>query len=276
VLKITKEHCGVEVVMKLKKYLLAATGPVLATGGMMLAPSDASAADVALKALPPPPPPQAAPSWAGLYVGVNAGGDFQFAQTHSSIPSSISVGNGGSATVTAPVSNSLTKAGFVGGGQIGYNWQSGTLVYGVEADISGLTGKTGLSQTFGSGISAQTSNQVDWMATFRGRFGFVAGGDTLLYATGGLALARVSNNFGYTSNFGTFNAQDHSTRTGFVAGLGAEHMLNQNWLVRIEGLYANLGSKTLFCSGCGGSKTTTFANQVAIVRLGLSYKFPPH
>lgn len=250
--------------MSIKKYLLAA-GSVAATAGSMAAtgglvtPTTASA-----DPLPPPPPPAALPSWAGLYIGVTAGGATQFAQTHSSANNGVA---------TSPVSNSLTKTGFIGGGQIGYNFQSGTWVYGLEADISGLTGKASLnaSQVIGKSI-ATTVNQIDWLATFRGRFGFVVAGDTLIYVTGGLALARVNNSFGYGSGS---SFVDDSVRAGPVGGIGFEHLINQNWIVRIEALYADLGQKTVHSTNYTGGKTTTFSNQVALVRLGLSYKFPP-
>jgi outer membrane immunogenic protein len=249
--------------VSIKKYLLAA-GSAAATGGLVM-PTVASA-----DPLPPPPPPAALPSWAGLYIGVTAGAASQFAQTHSSRTQF----GGNDTDVVTPVSNSLTKTGFIGGGQIGYNFQSGTWVYGLEADISGLTGKPSLnSQAVGKGVLATTINQIDWMATFRGRFGFVVAGDTLIYATGGLALARVNNSFGYSSSSNSF--VDNSVRTGLVGGIGFEHMFNQNWIVRLEALYADLGSKTVHSSNFTGGKTTTFSNQVALIRLGLSYKFAP-
>ena len=255
--------------MSIKKYLIATAGSVTAAGGALLAPTAGSAADLAIKTSPPPPPPPppaAAPSWTGLYFGVNAGGAWQSAQTQGNYGASI---NGIGAHI--PVSNSLTRAGFIGGGQVGYNWQSGSLVYGVEADISGLTGKLSTSQpqVIGKG-TINTSNRIDWLATFRGRFGFVVGGDTMLYTTGGLAVGGVHNSFGYNSTSWT----DNSTRTGWVAGLGAEHMISQNWAVRIEALYADLGSKTVHSNTCpSGCKTTRFANQVGLVRLGLDYKY---
>ena len=114
--------------MRSRGYLLATAGGVAAAA----ASGGVQAADLPMKS-PPPAPYVAAPSWTGFYVGVHAGGVWQSTEATYGDPSSDCSGcgeiGGGS------------KGGFIGGGQIGYNWQfAPTWVLGVEATISGLTG----------------------------------------------------------------------------------------------------------------------------------------
>src|SRR6516165_1091839 len=74
--------------------------------------------------------------------------------------------------------------GVVGGGQIGYNWQSQQFVYGIEADISGAD--IGISDTFvAPGVVLNASASIDWLATIRGRAGYLIQPRLLLYATAG-------------------------------------------------------------------------------------------
>ena len=233
-------------------------------GAAMLAPVAASAADIPLKAAPRAVAID--PSWSGLYFGVHAGANWQRAQTHGAY-----TGSGGPnvGSLTVPVTNSLTKTGFIGGGQIGFNFQQGSLVYGLEGDFSSLSGKMAIIQP-ALDKTVTTTNRINWLATLRGRLGFAVGGNTMIYGTAGVAFGGVKNTYGYVGTL----YEDRSTRTGYVAGLGAEHMLNSNWLLQIEGLYVDLGDKTVNCVGCSGGLTTTFANQVLIGRVGLSYKLP--
>ena len=141
-----------------------------------------------------------------------------------------------------------TKAGIIGGGHIGYNWQSNNFVYGVEADISGSSAKVTL-QPFGAGpVNETDTSRLHWLATFRARAGVTVGsGNTLLFATGGLALGGVENLRMFPPAAGVTPAEigeGKATRVGWVAGGGIEHMLSRNWIVRAEALYVDLGDKT--------------------------------
>src|SRR5947207_10844488 len=110
--------------MKIKGFLLV--GAAGAAVSPMAAPDVAMAADMALKAPPPPAPAL----WTGWYIGVNAGAAWQTASQ---------------AYDFSRTSNLHQRTGsnisFIGGGQIGYNWQAGSIVYGIEGDISGLSSK---------------------------------------------------------------------------------------------------------------------------------------
>jgi outer membrane immunogenic protein len=217
------------------------------------------AADMPLKARPVV---VAAPSWAGAYIGASVGAvwhevDYDF----YSFPVPGITAHG-------------TKAGIIGGGHIGYNWQSNNLVYGVEADISGSSAKV-TRQAFGPNTEIETS-RLHWLATFRVRAGVTVGsGNTLLFATGGLALGGVENSRLYPPG-GVIPAEvgeGKATRVGWVAGGGIEHMLSRNWIVRAEALYVDLGDKTTTVVSNTGTYRTRFTNTDVIARGAVLFKW---
>jgi outer membrane immunogenic protein len=231
----------------------------------------AFAADIAVKA--PLPAPTPVYSWTGWYVGGNLGASFGHANTDFN-PAPVTL-SAGVASITAPgvaVSDTEHPSGFIGGGQIGYNWQySPLIVVGLEADFQGALERdtNNLSQPF-SGIAAGVlltstaltnyTTQIDWFGTVRGRIGYVWGtnGDVLTYVTGGLAYGEVkingtstvSGNFAGVLPFSLTQAIGHSqVNTGWVVGWGTEgHLpgnlipIPGNWTWKIEGLYMDLGT----------------------------------
>src|SRR5262249_33569745 len=120
----------------------------------------ALAADLWTKA--PPYMPQAFPLWAGFYAGLNVGGSWATAET--------------------PFSSS-NLSGLLGGGQLGYNWQTGQGVLGIEGDFQASTQGTSSNGVIG-GIPFTVDQKLPWFATFRGRLGYGLG-SWLLYVTGG-------------------------------------------------------------------------------------------
>jgi outer membrane immunogenic protein len=218
----------------------------------------AQAADMPIKA---PRYVEPAANWAGWYIGAHAGAAWQ--QTSANI---LEEGE-------SPFGSTFSKTGFIGGGQIGYNWQHGNFVFGLEGDISGLTGKNSLF-TFDSGKDPSAygfSSQIRWLSTVRTRFG-LAVGDTMVYATGGVAFGGVKN-FQSIAEFGTYSQS--KTKVGWAIGGGVEHMLSRNWTIGLEGLFVDLGSTSYRTSGSDASttKSTKFNNQAVIGRVKLNYKF---
>ena len=224
-------------------------GFLLATvSGIALAPA-AQAADLSYKA--PAPVPIAA-SWEGFYMGLHAGANWQQATTGT--------------TYDAPLTTSTNATGFIGGAQLGYNWQHGNFVYGVEADGSWLTGKGSTQLTSkGKGIS----NRIKWLATFRGRAG-LALGDTMVYATGGLAVGGVEN-IAIMCAAGCLKSES-KTKVGWTIGGGVEHMWDRHWTVGLEGLFVDLGKSTVG-EVTDPTASATFHNQAMIGRLKLNYKW---
>jgi len=215
----------------------------------------ANAADMPLKA--PPPPHVAAPIWAGWYVGLSAGGAWEsnYWQSTDDPPGVTGTHNG---------------SAFIGGGQIGYNWQQGNFVYGLEGDISGLTKSSGTYTSIPGDVTY--GSHISWMSTIRGRLGITVGdGSTLLYGTGGVAIARITAKseggaFGYP-----VNSYSH-TKVGWAAGGGVEHMFTPHWTAGLEGLFADFGSSTRG-SNIDGKCCATIRDRVFIGRAKLNYKF---
>ena len=246
--------------MKAKKILLASVA------GTVVAPAAATAADMPVKAAPKAvaAPVAVAPSWAGLYLGVHAGAAWHKAKADT---------NG---TYYGDQHLSDKKSGFIGGGLIGYNLQSGIFVYGVEADISGLSAKATAFQD--SPVSRESiDSDIRWMATARARLG-LATGNLLTFVTGGVAFADIRNTWTYQEDCCSVKWSESKVKAGPVFGVGAEYMFSPNWTARVEGLWANFGESTVRIgrSSGGGTvsdKPTTFKNRVTVVRGALNYKF---
>jgi outer membrane immunogenic protein len=163
----------------------------------------------------PPPAPAPVYNWTGWYVGGNVGASFgTFKTDFNAVPGTLTIlSGGGSATSTIPGfagRDEVYPAGFIGGGQIGYNWQySPLIVLGVEADFQGANERDGASfsnnvsfiaqaQQIGGGTApvpfsatavTNYATKIEWFGTVRGRIGYVWGnGDVMSYLTGGAGL----------------------------------------------------------------------------------------
>jgi outer membrane immunogenic protein len=227
-----------------KKGFLIATSAGFAAAATM---SGAQAADMPIKA---PRYIEPSASWAGWYIGAHAGAAWQQTSANTLIDGDF------------PSGNTFSNTAFIGGGQIGYNWQHGNFVFGLEGDISGLSGKNSLISSGSYGFASD----IRWLSTVRGRFG-LAVGDTMAYATAGVAFGGVRN----TVFDGSDSYSNSKTKVGWAVGAGVEHMLSRNWTIGLEGLFVDLGrSSVRECSDC---KTTRFNNQAVIGRLKLNYKF---
>jgi outer membrane immunogenic protein len=188
--------------------------------------------------LPPAPalpPVEAQPLWTGFYAGLNVGGAFGSSRNAFNI-----AGFGLPSFDTSP-------DGVVGGGEAGYNWQTGPWVLGLEAsfDGSGLSGGRAapcLPPLCGA-LAASYRQSLPWFGTLRPRVGYALG-NWLFYATGGGALGQVDTNA--TAAVGTLVATDNrsQTRGGWTLGGGVEVELLAGWSAKIEYLYVDLGSRT--------------------------------
>jgi outer membrane immunogenic protein len=242
----------------------------------------ASAADMAVKALPVSPPATVY-NWTGWYVGVNGGWAFDNNSTGSLVAFAPTFAAAVAAGGTPTFFGAKHEGGF-GGGQVGYNWQMANWLVGVEADIQGADiGRTS-TVVFpgGGGIVPSTStgrDHIDWFGTLRGRVGVTAG-PALFYGTGGLAYGGVKTNV--TNVFvpvasGNALGSDSSTRVGWAAGAGVEWGFAPNWTVRGEYLHMDLGRSnvTIADTAFAGSATYRFSHVVDAVRVGVNYRFGP-
>ncbi|GLI94288.1 outer membrane protein [Methylocystis echinoides] len=212
----------------MKKFALSVAALALSAAGAFAADLPSRKAE---PYLPPPPPP---PMWTGFYAGLNAGYGFGTNSNTQSIGVGYlpytghywGEGEGlfdasstlGAGLALSGVGNNSNQNGFIGGGQVGYNYQWGpSFVIGIEADIQG-TGIRGSSRTVGVGgdsslaaydnedsdhytlinsSAAGTTSVhagVDWMGTVRGRLGYLFTPTMLVYATGGLTYGGVYAN----------------------------------------------------------------------------------
>jgi outer membrane immunogenic protein len=255
--------------VKMKSVLFATVAlSVLATA--------ASAADLAPRYAKAPMMANPVYSWTGFYLGLNAG-------AASTNPSFNAVANGidyvDEHTFFSPASR---NTGFIGGGQVGYNYQSGTAVLGVEADAAWLDSKSSVSTiadpfNHSDGV-AKFSESLDWVATLRARAGIAATPSLLLYVTGGLAAGGVNVKYsnaggGYGALTNTVSSTD--TKYGWAAGFGAEYALGANWSVKGEYLRISLAdAKVSTVNLDSGLQGSVRVNQdLDVIRAGINYKF---
>lgn len=224
----------------MKKYLLSS---VAALG--LVAAGAASAAD-----LPSRKGPVVAPiyapifTWTGFYVGVNAGYGF------------------GNYDVKGAATNTLGDPdGFIGGGQVGYNYQIGQIVLGLETDLQYSDMKSSRVNVIGG----TNKGELEYFGTVRGRVGY-AFDRFLPYVTGGFAYGQ---NKVTISGLG-ISASDDNTHYGYTVGAGLEYAFTNNLTAKIEYLYTDLGEKRYFTNLGVNQK---IGNDFSVVRAGLNYKF---
>ncbi|HSO47478.1 MAG TPA: outer membrane beta-barrel protein [Rhizobiaceae bacterium] len=213
----------------------------------------------------PVEPVVSAPGWSGCYAGVHAGyGHGQTAGLHDGDDSSDFNDLG-----------DLNPEGWLGGGQVGCNWQMDSLVFGVEGDITA----TSLDDSMPHNDQPDEDfleAEVDWLASLRGRMGF-ASGSFLVYGTGGVAWARHS--LTDTDDSSTPPPSPSSiefTDHGWVAGAGVEYMMANNWIFRGEYLHYGFSETHSFGSSDlpdGDEGDSYSLEDVDVIRVGLSYKF---
>jgi outer membrane immunogenic protein len=181
--------------------------------------------------------------------------------------------------------------GAVFGGQIGYNWQMGAWVFGIEGDYDGVSISGTGSAIFPSRLAPghtdafTATEKINWLASLRGRVGY-AFGLGMLYFTGGGAWEGVTTDATISANTGVHIFSESAagsfsaTRSGFVVGTGYEVMIDRNWTARAEYLFYDFGKSdtnslalpSCMVPGCGVN-IANGGNHVNEFRLGVNYKF---
>jgi outer membrane immunogenic protein len=252
-----------------------------------IAAAPAVAADIATTPVYKAPPVAPLHNWTGFYIGGNAGYAWGDANTTlTGAEQNFVVGY--FEFVNAAGTRSFDPSSFTGGAQAGYNWQAGRVVFGVEADFNFMRLNESLNLQF-SGTPAfptapfavLTEFSTSWLATGRGRLG-IAHNNVLIYGTGGIAITNLE----FTQFFtrpnvagATATASTSKTKVGWTAGGGVEWGWTNNWSVKAEYLYVDLGSETAYSVlGPGfGDPTRRWAHTIDlsthIARVGLNYKF---
>jgi outer membrane immunogenic protein len=250
--------------------------------------------------------PSPAPLWTGFYVGLNAGGTWGDSNPTNAFtwPTKDLAGYWTTAALLTGNRTTAGAAGFIGGGQVGYNRtidvQGYRFLAGVEADIQGVAGGRRFDQApltgmvlsfsghsqFATYTTSSSSNYISYIGTARGRVGLLATPNVLVYGTGGLAYGEANLAFGQAQQFGIAVGASMSsaarTLTGWTAGGGVEWMFLPNWSVKAEYLYYNLGKLSthnhfVALSPSGAQWTyDSYGNRAFngnIVRAGLNYHF---
>lgn len=205
----------------MKKTILAVTVITAAA-----AAGTAVAADLPRGPAPYYPSPVSVYNWSGFYAGLNLGYEW------------------GHVTNT-----SIDPGGIAGGGQVGYNWQTGQFVFGAETDIQA----SGADDTF-----APYKFSNPWFGTLRGRVGYAIN-NVLLFGTFGLAYGNLKGELG--------GIDETKILFGWTGGLGMEVGFTPNWSAKVEYLYMDLGSRAFTITGADNGLQSSY------LRFGVNYHF---
>jgi outer membrane immunogenic protein len=257
--------------------LLSATVLSFASG------TGALAADMPIKA-----PIAAMPSWTGFYAGLNAGYGSGRSDTSVTTNAAEAAFVGPLPFAPNPVPGTLRSNGFIGGAQIGYNYQFGNMVAGLETDLSfaGLSKTDAASGPFtiGGTLTTTVESKLNWFGTFRARLGVLPTDNLLVYGTGGLAYGGVkttttASNIVPGNCIGFIYCGSGSTSgvsAGWTAGGGLEYAVARQWTVKAEYLYLDLGSRSVTFSDLdvpGGTLTANTSFKAQVIRAGVNYRF---
>jgi outer membrane immunogenic protein len=219
---------------EMKKVLLTTVGLIA------LGLSPALAADLPARTYTKAPAPIAPlPSWTGFYIGAMGG----YAQEDATF--------------------AAMKGGFAGG-TLGYNWQAGQMVYGIEADAAWADVKA--SAGFPGLLTV--SAKIQDMGTVRGRIGVVFD-QVLFYGTGGYAWADTKVS---ATALNAVTLSDSKVLNGWTIGAGIEAMFAPHWSVKGEYLYRSFNGQTFFTNLVPGGVSTGTLN-VNSVQVGVNYHF---
>ncbi len=222
-----------------------------------LVAGSALAADLPVKARPLPPPIPVF-SWTGFYLGANIGG----AWSNGTITDNVTGAN-----------LSSNSSGFIGGGQVGYNWQIDRWVLGVEWDIDGTT----ISKTSNLVVTPigtlQASANTDWISTLTGRIGY--GWDNwLFYFKGGGAWVQNSATLTFTNLAGaTASVGATNNNSGWTVGLGGEWAFAPQWSAKLEYDWVGLNNWSPSTSSVIVNDRLNISRNIQMLKAGINYRF---
>lgn len=205
--------------------------------------------------------------WSGFYLGGHLGYGQSRVQADFAVPP-VSV-----------LSTDDTLRGGLFGGQVGYNFQRGALVLGIEADAAASTQKTDTTHVCPApacgalNLSFANEQEMTWVATLRGRAGF-AFDRWLVYGTGGVGGGGFKSKHSVSTTLSSVTKIETNDQLAWVAGAGVEVALNSSWSVKFEYLYMELPDlKSTYSLAGVGLITETDRVSQQIVRAGINYRF---
>lgn len=214
--------------------------------------------------------------WSGFYAGAHVGGTVSNSEWGGGPPEAFGI--------IGPFGTDYTYNSLLGGGQLGVDFQSNSLVYGIRAEISGAA--------FGG---ADTCNELDppptpgallrcgdnpnWMASVAGRVGY-AYDTTLLYVLGGVSWLNADYRVGRGEDFAFWAGSEYAEETtiGWAVGLGVEHAFASNWSIFFEGRYQRFEADDVVLECCGGFEDAPvdIDHNIGTLKVGLNYRFGGH
>ncbi len=209
-------------------------------------------------------------SWGGAYVGAHVGYGFGSNQWTDTFGDLAGVPGG---------KLGVNSEGLIGGVQLGYNWQRGPWVLGVEGEFSGSAINGDVTVNLPPATGTFTS-ETNWLASVTGRLGYAfasgRGGNSLIYVKGGAAWAEFNHRFVLNGAIGPFVFPEISkTASGWTVGGGFETMLGRsNWSLRAEYMFYDFGSDSYtFSHPVFGPARMDIDQQVHVSKIGVNYRF---
>lgn len=221
------------------------------------------------KTAPLAPVVNATKSWTGCYAGINGGLGSQSSKTQYQVKASY-IDEG-----------SNTGSGGLFGGQIGCDYQSGNVVFGVQGlvDWTNLSGSNEYTDNEGGVLTTDAR----WSATLAGRVGYTVQPETLIYLKGGVAWINNENsdqnnvlNIDYPKNNVpyTTTGKSNAIKTGWIVGAGIEQKLSLNMSIFIEYNYLDFGSKLVELTDENDFKwSNKYDNHAQVGLIGINYRF---
>jgi len=268
--------------VKLRRIHVATLLAIAAAAPFELSSAPAGAADMPTRA-----PAARTYNWGGCYIGANGGGAESGSDFTTTVGSGTHLTAADAALVAEGGTSSANGPNFLGGGQAGCNWTSGTWVYGLEGDVDYFRSNPQVinaTATLSDGVTSFTVGQsltTNYLATVRPRLG-VAADRNLFYITGGAAFTKAS----YTQTYldalvpsGTGVATGSKFLAGWTAGVGWEYAWTDNWSLRLEYLFTSFAGTTngigAITDAAGGSNPFQGSADLVIqtARAGVNFKF---
>jgi outer membrane immunogenic protein len=243
----------------------------------------AGAADMPMPSMTAKAPAASVYQWTGCYAGLNAGGGAIGTNFKTTVDAGTFLVGGDPGEINNDGTGSVDGSNFLGGGQAGCNWQTGTIVAGIEGDFDYFRGNssffndTNVLPTSGNTFVIGHSLTTNYLATVRPRLG-VAADRNFFYVTGGVAFTQAKYTESYTDGGGGVGVATASRfLTGWVAGAGWQYAISEHWLVRLEYLFAAFPTMTAngVITGPGGSNGFHGSADVTmqVARGGIDFKF---
>jgi outer membrane immunogenic protein len=228
--------------------------------------SSASAADLAARPYTKAPPIVAPVlTWTGFYIGAQGGyGWGSSDESFLALPNSPAFFG----------SQKYDTSGGFAGGVLGYNWQAGAFVFGLEGDYhwADINGRSSVVNLGPLNLGDTYFTKLRGFGDIKGRLGYAAG-PALWFVSGGAAVGDIQHRYDAALNGGAGNSfVQNTTKWGYTVGAGVEYMFAQNWSAKLEYNYIDLGKSTIEYSAVPTNRSE-WKDTFHTVKAGINYHF---